>query len=228
MKLRYGTLGPRENHSLSIPMVIIISIVINGIVFMGLPFLTKTQRQPRIDKKDQQLLIAHPRQPKPPEVSENDTTPTAPAPPTVRRNIRSDLPKPKIDPGIVDLDISQNLPGMTGIPMPSGPVGISPIYTPVPLPLDKVDRQPQLIKHLSPLYPAGAKRRGIQGLVIVKIVVDKTGKVQNPVVMEATPEGIFEESAVRAVRRWRFIPAIKDKHPVDVYVVVPLKFELTK
>ena len=94
--------------------------------------------------------------------------------------------------------------------------------------LDEVDRRPQLIRHLSPLYPFAAKRKGIQGQVIVRIIVDKMGNVRDPEVIEATPEGVFEESAISAVRRWRFKPAIKDKRSVSVYVIVPVKFEVAK
>lgn len=218
-------LKPSGNHSTSIPMVIIISIIINGIILMGLPFLTKIQKPHRPREEYQHSFSVHPKQPNPPELKE-DTRSVKPKPPPTPRNIRSEMPKPEIDLSSINLGINQSLSGTIGISLSSSRPGIATMDIKRPFNIDEVDRRPQLIRHLSPLYPFAAKRKSIQGQVIIRIVVDKMGKVQNPEILEATPEGIFEESAIKAVRRWRFKPAIKDRTAVDVYVVVPLKFEL--
>ena len=218
---------PSENRLTSTPMVIIVSVIINGMLLMGLPFLTKIQKPPRQTEEYPQSFIAHPKQVKPLELKEDTRSVTPMLPPTLR-NTRSEMPKPEIDIGNIDLDINRSLAGAIRISLPSSRPRISPIEITRPMNLDEVDRRPQLIRHLSPLYPFAAKRKGIQGQVIVRIIVDKMGNVRDPEVIEATPEGVFEESAISAVRRWRFKPAIKDKRSVSVYVIVPVKFEVAK
>jgi len=90
----------------------------------------------------------------------------------------------------------------------------------------EVDTPPRLVRHFQPVYPFSAKRKNIEGQVTVRFVVDKTGMVLNPVVIDSTPEGVFEDAALKAVSKWRFKAAILNNMPVDVYVVVPLAFEL--
>jgi len=61
-----------------------------------------------------------------------------------------------------------------------------------------------------PSYPPSAKRRRIEGFVIVRLRIDDTGRVIDAVVVEAEPEGVFDDAAVRTARRYRFEPAMKN------------------
>lgn len=66
----------------------------------------------------------------------------------------------------------------------------------------KFDRR--AIRAPRPKYPANAKRRRIEGYVTVRFTVTRQGKVRNPKVIAAKPSGVFERSALNAIRRWRF------------------------
>ncbi len=55
-----------------------------------------------------------------------------------------------------------------------------------------------------PVYPPAAKAQGIQGYVVVAYDVTAEGRVVNARVIEAEPEGVFDEAAVRAIASWRF------------------------
>ena len=72
----------------------------------------------------------------------------------------------------------------------------------------KFDKRP--LYRPKPHYPPAARRRGIEGYVTVKCTVTKSGGVSNVGVISARPRGIFETSALNAVRRWRFRP-----QPID-------------
>lgn len=57
---------------------------------------------------------------------------------------------------------------------------------------------------IPPQYPSRAARRGIEGSVTVAFIITKKGSVRHPRVIDAHPPGIFNEAALRAIRRWRF------------------------
>ena len=112
-----------------------------------------------------------------------------------------------------------------GQPAPSS--GPQPAAEPVGYPLSQVDTQPRLQRKVNPSYPYRAKRRGVEGRVVVKFLVDKQGRVSQVSLVRAEPEGVFEESALQAVRKWRFKPGKKDGEPVPTWVSVPIRFELS-
>lgn len=57
-----------------------------------------------------------------------------------------------------------------------------------------------------PEYPSRAFRTGRQGWVILNLDVAQDGYVASAVAQRSLPEGLFEKSAVRAAREWRFEP----------------------
>lgn len=68
-----------------------------------------------------------------------------------------------------------------------------------------------------------ARRVGLQGTVILEVVVDSEGCVRNPRVLKGLPFGL-NEAAVAAVRSWAFEPARFQGRPVAVYYVIPVSF----
>lgn len=56
----------------------------------------------------------------------------------------------------------------------------------------------------SPEYPDGARRRGIEGLVLVRIDVDATGAAAACTVLTSSGNVLLDDAALRAARRWRF------------------------
>lgn len=75
----------------------------------------------------------------------------------------------------------------------------------------------------TPEYPAALLGKNESGSVTIALGISPTGAVLDPVVKEATlPE--FGESALKAIRQWRFLPRIKDGKPVATKVVLPLTF----
>lgn len=55
-----------------------------------------------------------------------------------------------------------------------------------------------------PQYPMKAKQMGIEGYVVMDLRIGSDGRVEEVRVVEQSPQGVFERSAVRAVHRWRF------------------------
>jgi protein TonB len=92
--------------------------------------------------------------------------------------------------------------------------------------LADLDEPPRPVARLKPVYPPQARMRRIEGFVVVEFVVSVDGTAQDVRVVEAKPEDVFGRAAVRAVRRWRFTPGIKDGEPVATRVRQRVSFEL--
>jgi protein TonB len=79
---------------------------------------------------------------------------------------------------------------------------------------------------IPPVYPMAAKRRGIEGWVKVKFVVNEQGGVEGITILDAKPPGIFDQSVTRCVSRWRFKPGTVEGQPVKAWVKTTIRFEL--
>ncbi|HKI05174.1 MAG TPA: energy transducer TonB [Thermoanaerobaculia bacterium] len=81
-------------------------------------------------------------------------------------------------------------------------------------------QRPELIGKPAALQvPAAARKAGIQGTVIVEVVVDQEGCVRRPRILKGLPLGI-DGAALAAVRSWTFRPGMLAGRPVAVYYVV--------
>lgn len=89
-----------------------------------------------------------------------------------------------------------------------------------------VEKMPQVVKSVTPIYPEIAKRAGVEGSVYVKILVSKEGKPMKAVVIKSDSK-VFNQPAIDAAMQFIFTPAIQHHSPVMVWVVIPFRFKLT-
>ncbi|HEX7028711.1 MAG TPA: energy transducer TonB, partial [Gammaproteobacteria bacterium] len=66
-----------------------------------------------------------------------------------------------------------------------------------------------------PEYPLAALQAGIEGHVILEFTITHTGSVEDIKVVEAEPEGVFENAAIEAARKFRYSPQYINDEPVD-------------
>lgn len=84
---------------------------------------------------------------------------------------------------------------------------------------------PTNVKPIKPVYPEMARKAGVEGTVILFVLIDKEGKVRDIKVRKGIGGGL-DESAVAAVRATPWTPAIQNNRPVSVWVSVPIRFKL--
>lgn len=82
--------------------------------------------------------------------------------------------------------------------------------------------QGQLIHQVAPIYPAQAKLAQINGTVVVQAVVGKDGSVTKVKALRGPP--ILIQSALEAVRQWRYKPFAVNGEPAEADVEISLKF----
>jgi TonB family protein len=84
---------------------------------------------------------------------------------------------------------------------------------------------PDLLHEVKPEYTEEARRAGVEGDVVLEIVVSHDGTVGQVKVLQGLRGGL-DRRAIDAVRQWRFSPARRFGTPVDVVVEVAVEFKL--
>ncbi|MBW2567816.1 MAG: energy transducer TonB [Deltaproteobacteria bacterium] len=77
-----------------------------------------------------------------------------------------------------------------------------------------------------PKYPRLARKRGYQGTVVLEVLVDQNGKVGDLRLFASSGHSILDRRAMACVKRWLFEPGIKGNEKLDMWVRVPVRFEL--
>lgn len=127
------------------------------------------------------------------------------------------------------------VPGSPGTPGLSNPIwksiGIAPPVVPSPLkpttPPPRVSRMMEgnLIYKPQPLYPPIARAGRIQGEVVLRAIISKSGTIENLEAMSGPP--LLIPAAVEAVKRWRYRPYVLNGEPVEVETRVTVNFILS-
>jgi periplasmic protein TonB len=84
---------------------------------------------------------------------------------------------------------------------------------------------PRLLSEVKPVYTDEARRQGVEGEVVMEIIVLSNGSVGSVKVLRGLPAGL-NDRAVQAVRAWRFAPARLRGTPVDVVVEASVEFRM--
>ncbi|MGE5235681.1 MAG: TonB family protein [Acidobacteriota bacterium] len=88
------------------------------------------------------------------------------------------------------------------------------------------DTQPVRLSAPKPAYPPMAERSRVGGTVILRVLVDENGAVQDVQVLRGIrPDFGFDRAAVDAVRTWRYQPATKNGVKVKVWFTQPIQFK---
>jgi TonB family protein len=140
------------------------------------------------------------------------------------------VPEPVDEP----VDPNATIPGRDELPDWDGPPdgGWAPIDSIVvperTAPTDEVyvwfDRTPELIRIDPPVYPGILREAGIDGTVLVRALVGVNGRVKEAVAVEGSPA--LYAPAIESVRSAVFRPALQGTCPVEVWVAIPVVFQL--
>jgi len=82
-----------------------------------------------------------------------------------------------------------------------------------------------LLRKVQPTYPPLAKTARIQGSVILNALISKAGNIENLRVMSGHP--MLVQSALDAVKQWKYRPYILNGEPVEVETTITVNFNLS-
>lgn len=84
---------------------------------------------------------------------------------------------------------------------------------------------PSFRKQTQPAYPSQARRRGKEGIVLLRLSISERGELTQVEVLDDPGHG-FSEAAVEAVRSSSFNPAHHNGRPTAVRATLPIRFTL--
>ncbi len=116
------------------------------------------------------------------------------------------------------------------------PIAVAPAPTPVVAansavaPPPPVPTQPRFdadyLDNPKPAYPPISRRLNEQGRVTLRVLVAADGGAREVQLHTSSGSPRLDESALAAVRRWKFVPARLGLEPVAAWVLVPISFTL--
>ena len=168
---------------------------------------------------------------RPKRVVEETTVEPRRRPELTRSRPRLEPPKHRVEALKARLSLSMSTlsPGMGDISLDfgvdSGAAG-RPVDARELFELAELDEPPRPIMRMNPIYPRGARQRGIEGFVEVLFTITAEGRVTDLRVLRSDPGDVFVEATLEAVRRWRFTSPRKDGRPVNMRARQIVRFEL--
>ena len=102
---------------------------------------------------------------------------------------------------------------------------VAPVCLPQDQPKGEQDIQMAILVHrVNPDYPSQWKRDGLQGTVHLHATIAKDGSVKGITVVDG--DARLAKSAEKALKQWRYKPAMRDGEPIEVHTTVAIVFAL--
>jgi protein TonB len=154
--------------------------------------------------------------------------PVAPAkPPAIRDKPSGRLPAPAIENPLGKAAMAR-LTSIGKGPAEGRPGGISKAEPGVSGELNAQEGDVIPLFKLKPRYPRRAARSGKEGWVKVAFTITERGTVTDAKVVESRPRRIFDRSAIKAIRKWRFRPMVVDGKAMSRQATQLIEFKLTQ
>ena len=90
----------------------------------------------------------------------------------------------------------------------------------------QVEEKPGYLKNPPPAYPSEAVQKGQEGLVLLSVMIDRTGQPLKVALKQSSGFYLLDESAVKAVKKWKFRPARTGAQAVETQDTIPVRFRL--
>ena len=113
-----------------------------------------------------------------------------------------------------------------GIPGTDKPVVATAAQSKAPVRVGGRVRRPQVIRQITPRYPALARDAHISGEVVIDAVLDEHGNVTEMKVLSGPP--LFYSAALEALREWKYEPTYLNDEPISVQLLVTITFRLSQ
>jgi TonB family protein len=92
----------------------------------------------------------------------------------------------------------------------------------------QVDRPPVFFPAPRLVYPEEARREGIEGRVVIRVLIDEMGRPHAPEIIRRIPEYclVFDQEAKRIVMESSYEPGVHQGKHVRVFMIIPVRFTL--
>ncbi len=86
--------------------------------------------------------------------------------------------------------------------------------------------EPKKVRDVKPIYPAEAKSKGSQGMVLTEAVIGPNGCIRELDVI-SSPDRLLSQAAILSVSRWRYTPTLLEGVAVPVLMTITVNFKIS-
>jgi len=216
------TLAEEYNEDRKLLRIATVAAVVFHIVLFMIHFPEMAAKVHAAQKQERKIFVVQQPKFKPPEVRKQVEV-------LRPRTVRVPIPDPTPDEPepVRQIEPEETLPDV--IPddaifgVPDAPP--APVEETGPIRVGGQIKEPRKVHEIKPVYPEIARKARVEGVVILEITVDKQGNVRDVKVLRSLPMGLTE-SAVEAVKQWKYEPSTLNGRPVEVLITVTVTFRL--
>lgn len=219
------------SRTIKLPLIIILSVVINALLFLLIHQLVNNDISELPSYKKLNWVDFIKLEETPPEEKLKKSEPKEPPPPEKTPPLpelaQPEVPKPKPEQAKINVPTPNiNVPfAVDGVPYLGDYLKSSPVKKLTPS-TPEIATNIAPTTRIEPLYPPRALRAGIEGIVTVEFTITTDGSVKDIEIVKADPPNIFNQSVLQAVKRWKFAPEIEDGKAVEKRARQDIKFTL--
>ena len=214
-------------------------IALLGHAFLFYLLVYKTDTQQKIQQSASPITVSIIAPPAPEPVPEPELVPIIkpekPAKKTVikpKKVVEKIVPVENVEQPLIEATtepVFDNMPEVEEAAVPEVEQTAAPA-PPKATEIEEVIEQPKFgvayLNNPAPNYPRLSRKIGEEGRVLLKVLVSEQGAANTVEVEKSSGYARLDESAVDAVKRWKFIPARKGAQALSAYVLVPISFAL--
>lgn len=89
------------------------------------------------------------------------------------------------------------------------------------------EAKPDYLKNPAPVYPEYARQQNWEGTVTLRVLVSPKGDVAQIEIDRGSGYDMLDESALKTIRKWRFLPASAGEISFSSWIKIPVRFVLT-
>lgn len=186
-------------------------------------------RQPQIPAKkveDKPSTVSEKRSFDIPASPKKKITPRAPKPVQQNRRKSSTQPVEKKLPTFIPKTASESPQGFKPMEMKHTPQAPTTEDIRMPANQTMVEARPLYRVNPPPKYPAMARKRGYTGQVVLDVLVGQNGNVVDLRLFSSSRYDVLDKAAIASVKTWTFDPGMRGDEKVEMWVRVPIRFEL--
>jgi protein TonB len=151
-------------------------------------------------------------------------------------------PQPEIAPALVSQLLNEPLPDYEAFEMDNMESSLTPQpaeepiqvaalpseadRTPAPSPSGIKEAIPLYRENPPPRYPRIARRKGYEGTVVLEVLVNPEGRVADSRIFRSCGHSVLDKAAMKSIRNWLFEPGMRGDKKVEMWVKVPIRFQL--
>jgi periplasmic protein TonB len=224
-----------QTRSVRRPLAVVLSMLAHVAVIAGLAFAGVREAVRPAEPEPVRVSLRMPRRgpppaPAPPKPAPRRSRPPEPAPALVQ-------PPPVVEPEPVPEEVPEEVAESSEAVAEEGaatsgetaPTGGSPfgVASDGPLEMRQLGQLPVPRESPPPDYPRKARDEGIEGRVVLRVVLSREGKVEADQIRVVQSVPALDAAAIAAVLKWRFSPGVDPQgRLVRVVVDIPFEFSL--